>query len=269
MPYRFSSKYLLIVALSFSLSAVALAEYPVPQNPLDLVDQVFNRSAWDDMAGTVILTMRNARGDTKVREIKLSSRRNKAGESAMLMRFIKPADVRGTGFLMIEHNDGEDDRRLFLPALRRIKRISASGSGGSFMGSDFTYYDIGKPQIKDWKYAFGKDKVVDGIQCRTIIGTAISDTVKSDTGYSKIEWHIDENRGVTLSADYFDKSGKLFKSMLVKKLEKVSDRLFATHIFMEDVVSKQQSEMVFKDLATNQGIPEKTFTNRNLQRWTR
>ena len=99
----------------------------------------------------------------------------------MLMRFIKPADVKGTGFLTIEHKGADDDRRLFLPALRRVKRISTSGSGGNFMSSDFTYYDIGMPKLEHWKYSFGQDKKVQGILCKTVIGIAVSPKVIEDT----------------------------------------------------------------------------------------
>ena len=83
-----------------------------------LVKKVFERSSWQDMQGNIRLTLKNKRGDTKKRQIKMWSKKNDRNESSMLMRFVQPADVRGTGFLVIEHDQGEDDRRLYLPALR-------------------------------------------------------------------------------------------------------------------------------------------------------
>ncbi len=238
-------------------------------DPRGLIEAVFNRASWQDMKGDVTLTLTNKRGDTKVRKIEMISKKNDKDESRMLMRFLEPADVRGTGFLLIEHKDGEDDRRLYLPALRQVKRISASGSGGNFMSSDFTYYDIGRPKLDDWTYAFGGTKTIDGVTCKVVVATAANDKVIKDTGYSKIVWYVDPDRLAALAADYYDKTGTKFKVMTVLKLEEISGVPFATDMRMEDLTTGHKSEMVFSNLQTNVGLDDALFTERNLRRWTR
>jgi len=234
-----------------------------------LMDKVFNRSSWKDMQGNIHLELKNKRGDTKVRVIQLWSKTNAADENRMLMRFVKPADVRGTGFLVIEHDDGEDDRRLFLPALRRAQRISASGSGGNFMSSDFTYYDVGMPKLRDWTYAFVDGKTIDGIACRGVEARAANDTVKEDTGYEKVIWYVDADRLIALGADYFDEASMPLKTLTVTKVEMVSGVPFATHMVIKDINTEHQSEMIFRELETDTGIADDTFTERNLRRWRR
>jgi hypothetical protein len=254
----------LLIALSLCLSHRAGAE-----SADAYMRKVFNRSTWKDMQGDVKLTMTTRGGATKERQIEMWSRRNAKDESSMLMRFVKPADVRGTGFLLIEHDKGEDDRRLFLPALRRVQRISTSGSGGNFMSSDFSYYDIGKPKVEDWKFSAGGEKKIGGVKCRVYVGKAASGRVRSDTGYSKVAWYVDPARLIALAADYYDKSGRKLKVMEVKKVELISGVPFATRMVMKDANTGHRSEMVFANLRTNKGVSDSVFTTRNLRRWTR
>lgn len=250
-------------------SLLAAAPASAAQDARTFMDRVFSRTSWKDMHSNVRLTLTNKRGDTKKREIELWSKRNSKGESSILMRFESPADVRGTGFLLIEHEGADDDRRLFLPALRRVKRISASGSGGNFMSSDFTYYDIGRPELDDWTYSFGGDKEVRGTACRIVLGRARSAKVKEDTGYSKIVWCVDPKRKVVLGADYHDKSGRKHKVMRALKIEEISGSPFATHVRMQDAATGHRSDMIFSDVETDTGLPARLFTSRNLMRWTR
>ena len=97
------------------LSAATIIAVLVHAAPADdaraLMEEVFNRSTWKDMQGNVRLVLRTERGDEKVREIQMWSKTNDRDENSMLMRFVKPADVRGTGFLVIEHEGGEDDHQ--------------------------------------------------------------------------------------------------------------------------------------------------------------
>ncbi|MBW2734910.1 MAG: outer membrane lipoprotein-sorting protein [Deltaproteobacteria bacterium] len=234
-----------------------------------LMDSIFRRASWRDMRGKIRLVLQNKRGVRKLREIKMWSKKNEKDESRILMRFIKPADVRGTGFLLIEHDDGDDDRRLFLPALRRVQRISTSGSGGNFMSSDFTYYDIGRPKLRHWHYSESGERVVGGVKCRLVTGKAVSKKVREDTGYSQIVWVVDEKRGVVVASDFFNKWDKKFKVLEVKKIEDLSGVPFATQMLMRDLTNGHRSEMSFIGLKTNIGIPDRTFTSRNLLRWTR
>jgi len=234
-----------------------------------LMERVHSRSSWRDSRGDLKMVLINKRGDRRVREIKLWSKKNRAGEQRLLMRFTSPADVRGTGFLLIEHNEGEDDRRMFLPALRRVQRISSSGKGGNFMSSDFTYYDIGSLKLNDWNFSFAGEGELGGVKCKLVAGEAASDKVKRETGYSKVVWYVDPGRLIVLGCDYYDKDGTKFKIMRVLKVEDIAGVPFATHMRMENLLTGHRSEIIFSNLEVNQGIPDRTFTSRNLRRWTR
>lgn len=255
------------------LTLVLLPLFTVParaDNPArKLMEQVRRRATWQDMTGRVELTLVQKNGGRRRRLMKLWSKRNERDETSMLLRLVEPADVRGTGFLLIEHADGEDDRRLFLPALRRVQRISASGKGGAFMSSDFTYYDIGAPELEDWKLSMGEDSKLAGVTCRTVVGRAAGRRVVSDTGYSRVDWFVDEQRLLILGAEFYDRDGTLFKRLTVEKVEAVNGVPFATAMHMENLLTGHHSRLRFVDLKTNQGLADNVFSERNLRRWTR
>jgi len=265
----FVTALLATAAPGSALAAAAPGTAQAVDDARAFMDKVFNRGTWDDMQGGVELTITNKQGKTKKREIKMWSRSNAKDETSMLMRFVKPADVRGTGFLMIEHQGGEDDRRMYLPALRRVNRISASGSGGNFMSSDFTYYDVGMPKLEDWSFSFGADKTVAGVACKTVIGTAATKKVTDDTGYAKVIWYIDPTRLIGLASDYYEKGDRKLKTMEVLKIEEISGVPFGTHMKMSDAHTGHVSEMRFVELKTNTGVEDKVFSERNLRKWTR
>lgn len=184
----------------------------------------------------------------------------------MLMRFVAPADVKGTGFLIIEHQNTDDERYLYLPALRRVKRIASSGKGGNFMASDFTYYDIGKPKLNDWKYKRLADEAVNKHECYKIECSPASKQIAKDTGYGKIIRWIRKDIWVTVRSEYYDRANRLWKILEVPKVENISGVWFQTDMIMKDVQNKHRSEMVFTDIKVNQNIPEGFFSQRYLQR---
>ena len=252
-----------LIALLLSLAPAG------SQQARQLMERVSTRSAWRDIRGQIELVLEQRSGARRVRKLQMWSMKNETGESRMMMRFMAPADVRGTAFLQIEHEGAEDDRRLYLPALRRVQRISASGKGGAFMSSDFTYYDIGPPELDDWKLRFGGTEKAGDVQCRVVVGQAASRKVTEDTGYSKVEWLVDEGRLVVMGARYYDKDGTLFKRLEVKNVQDVKGIPFATHMVMINLLTGHRSSMKFSEIETDTGLSENFFTERNLRRAAR
>ena len=251
--------------------AVASAR-ALPQDKQDgrkIMEQVLQGSRWKDMTADVTLIITNAKGDRRVRKIKLFSRKRTEDESDMLMRFIEPADVAGTGFLMIEHQNRDDDRYLFLPALRRVKRIASSGKGGNFMGSDYTYYDIGEPKLDDWTYPSVSDTTIDGKACYVITALPVTPKIARETGYSKIVHYVDKERMTIIRSDYYDRRGKLQKILTIPEMIRLAGIWFQTHLVMKNVQDNRTSEMKFENIKINQNLPKRYFSQRYLQRWQR
>jgi hypothetical protein len=228
--------------------------------------KTLNKTGWKDMVSTVEMILTNSAGKTRKRIIKMFSRKRNEELSDMLMRFVYPADVEGIGFLQIEQKNSDDLRYLYLPAMRRVKRIASSGKGGNFMSSDFTYYDIGKPKLDDWKYKLLGEEKIDNHLCYKIECLPRDENVLDETGYGKIIRWIRKDIFVSLKSEYFDRGLYKWKILTVAGYKKIAGVWFQTDIIMKDIQNNHTSEMIFKDIKINTNIPAKFFTKRFLQR---
>ena len=231
-----------------------------------VMEKVLNKTTWKDMKANIELILTNSRNDVRKREITMFNKKRRANLSDMLMRFVKPADVRGVSFLLIENKNSDDDRYLYLPALRRIKRIASSGKGGNFMSSDFTYYDIGKPKLNDWKYKRLKDEIVNGHDSFQVECLPATPKIKEETGYGKIIRWIRKDIFVTIKSVYFDSAMRKWKVLEVPQIKDIAGVWFQTDMIMKDIQNNHTSEMKFSNIKVNVNLPENFFTQRYLQR---
>jgi len=115
-------------------------------------------------------------------------------DSKFLITFSTPADIKGTGFLQVEHIDGDDDLWIYLPALKKSRRLVANNKKDSFVGSDFSYGDISLPKVDKYRHVLLRSDSVDGADCFVIESTPADETVRSTSGYSrKITWVRKDN----------------------------------------------------------------------------
>jgi len=259
--------WLVAVAVFSTLACALAASTPTELTGVEIMDRVVHRPSWDDMTSDITLTLVSARGEQRVRKLKSYAKKYSEEESLMLMRFLEPADVRGTGFLIIEHQDADDDRYVYLPALRRVNRIAASGRGGNFMSSDFTYYDIGKPKLADWTYNRLPDEDVGGKSCYVVECIAASRQVIKETGYSKVVRWIHKENFLTVKAIYFDNRGKKWKQLEVPEIQNIGGIWFATKMVMQDLQIRHESILVFQNIVVNQHLSDAMFSQRYLARW--
>ncbi len=255
-------KFLLIIffLVIFSLSNV------YPQSGREIMEKVINKETWNDMTADLSLTIIDSRGGKREREIKSYMKKYNKDETKMLMFFLKPADVKGTSFLIVEHKDRDDDRYLYIPALRRVKRILSSGKGGSFMASDFSYYDIGKPELEDFKYNLIGDEKIVGVDCYVIECLPVSPHIEKDTGYSKIVRWVRKDNYMILKSDYYSRDGKKFKVLDVEKIEEIEKVLFSTVTTMRDIISNRTSKMEFKNIKVNTGLKDSLFSETSMDK---
>jgi hypothetical protein len=270
LPKVPGSAAILLLAGSLAVGGAAIFTVATPAraaegDATEYMQGILDRNAFSDMVGRSTLTLVSANGGTKVREFRLASRDNDEGESDMIMIMESPADMRGNGFLMLGHEGRDDDRYIYVPALRRVNKIVGSGRGGAFMSSDFSIDDIGQPELGEWIWTFLGDKEVDGHACKMVEATPASDKIRKDTGYAKVVWYVDEALKTTRAADFYDKQGVQFKRMEVHEIQDLGGTPFATDMTMTNVGTGHSSRMTMEDLAVDQGVDDGWFTNRALQ----
>jgi hypothetical protein len=206
-----------------------------------------------------VLTMRmtNANGRSRERSLKMWSHSTKGKTRSMLL-FESPADVRGTGLLSI--SDGSATaQKLFLPATRRVQTISSSQKGDKFLGSDFTYEDLGDVDHDDFEYT-------------TLNETASTLTVKAvarkkgSTSYAWAVHTVDTRRLVLLASTYHDEAGKAVRELKADQFQEVKPGFWRSNsMVMKDLLKGSQTTLQWKERSFNT-ISDTYFTERFLQR---
>ncbi|MBN1759251.1 MAG: outer membrane lipoprotein-sorting protein [Chitinispirillaceae bacterium] len=229
----------------------------------EVMRKVYDRPAGKDMKASLTMTLRNARGDTRVRTIQQFLTTGNDVEKK-LMFFLEPADVRNTAFMNWSYTEAgkNDDQWIYLPALKRIKRISSSGKSDYFMGSDFTYDDLGDRHPDDDTHRVtGTDKI-DGKRC------FIVESTPREKGYMysrTVTWVID-GLWIGLKKEFYDTKGKLLKTLSVKEYSEIDGYWTVAHTEMHNVQKNHTTIMKLYDITYDTGIADNLFSERTMQR---
>ncbi len=227
----------------------------------EVMEQVDDRPQGDDQVAEMTMTLIKSTGRQRVRKVKVWQK-HYGDDTRSLMRFIEPADVAGTGFLVWEHEKGEDDQWLYLPAQKKVRRISSDEKEQSFMGTDFSYEDLGSHHLNDYSYYLLSEEVYEGHPCYVVRGMPKQGV---DKPYSKtVSWVRKENF-VSVRIDFFDRSGQLLKQLRVLELDEIDGIWTEVRMEMENMQKKHRTILTFEGVQYNTGLSGSIFTERNLR----
>ena len=198
----------------------------------------------------------NSRGQTRERLIQSFSS-NQNGNSNSLLIFEEPANVEGTGFLTI--SEGADEiQKLYLPALDRVQVISASQKSDRFMGSDFTYEDLGDQDPEDYRFE---------LESKTDSVFVLKAKKKGSSQYHYIRFYIDAQRYVLTKAEYFNEDGDMIKRLESTDFQNVMEDVWRPGTMtMFDLVNDRKTTLSWSNRTFNESIPGWRFTERGLKR---
>ncbi|OHD21538.1 MAG: hypothetical protein A2Y38_18000 [Spirochaetes bacterium GWB1_59_5] len=250
----------ILPALMFCL-AFAPALGAQEKTALAIMMAVYQRPQPVDMSATLTMTLVDSKGKERPRSLdqRLASF---GGVDKKIMVFQSPADVRGTSFMNWSYEEAGkgDDQWIYMPALKRVKRITSDGKGGSFMGSDFSYDDLGaRHPSKDSHVILGSDTVA-GEECWMI------ESKPKDPGdsYSRTVSWISKNRLVGFRRDYYDKKSALLKTLSVLETRTMGTYLMITKTEMHNVQANHRTRMEFTAIKLDTGIADEQFTERAM-----
>jgi outer membrane lipoprotein-sorting protein len=188
-------------------------------------------------------------------------------DSKLVVKFSTPPDIKGTGVLQIEHSDSDDDLWIYLPALKKSRRLVANNKKDSFVGSDFSYGDITLPKVDQYKHALLRSENVDEHDCYVVESVPATDTVKANSGYSKkITW-VRADNFVESKVEYYDLAGRLLKTQRTGRHQLVEPdrgRWFVMHREMTNHQSGHRTT-ISASKAEAVAIPDDAFTTRYLE----
>ncbi len=214
-----------------------------------------------NIAADITMILENEKGNQRVRELSIISRESE-GLNRSVLHFTAPADIEGTGFLMIETPSGDSDMWLYLPELAKVRRIVSAGKNESFMGSDITYADMEGRNVDEYTFTRYEDETVDDEACYVIGAVPLN----GSSEYGRTVYSVSKEQLVPLKALMFSPDGTYVKQMLMKELEYIDDTWIPTLIEVEDIVEKHRTIMTLRNVELNTIADDSVFTQQYLKR---
>ena len=221
------------------------------------------QKGFGDYTASLAMLLRDRRGRESRRELRLKVIEIAGDGERTLFVFERPRDVKGTGFLVHAHKTGPDDQWLYLPALKRVKRISSKKQSGSFMGSEFSYEDMGAVEVEKFTHRFLRDEPCGDLQCAVLERVPVS----RDSGYSRQLVWLDREHLRTIRTQFFDRRGAHLKTMEVEGYKKYLDRYWrGTKITMNNHLTKKSTVLLWSGYEFRTGLDAGDFTRTALKR---
>lgn len=205
-------------------------------------------------------------GGGRTIESRIHWRRFPDGLSKVLVRVLDPADLKGSGVLLIEKAE-RADMFVYLPDLRKVKRVTSRMLSGSLFGSDFTYEDFSQLQgmALEGRAERLEDASLDGVPVQVVAHYPADD---SGSAYERVTTYVDPRNCVGLKTEMFEKGGRLRKVMTADptSLYEADGVRIAQKLLMEDLRDGSRTELVVTRIEVGTKIPTKTFSVTTLER---
>lgn len=221
-------------------------------------------NGFGDFTAELQMLLKNRYGEESLRNIRISTLETENDGDKSLSIFDDPRDVKGTAFLTHSHRQGDDDQWLFMPALKRVKRISSRNKSGSFMGSEFAYEDISSQEVEKYTYSYLRDEEYDGSSCFVLERYPVD---KENSGYSKqIVW-LDQTEFRTLKVEYYDRKDSLLKTLTLNGYALYLDRFWQPGTMeMLNHQNGKSTLLTWKNYSYRTGLHDGDFHQNALER---
>jgi len=250
---KFMRTLVLVGSLVLSLLALSATSVAADITGKQIIENVDNAPVADDARLLMTMTLINDKDQSVERQMWSWKR----GTTETALVFLAPDDVKGTAFLTIELPDYSNDMWLYLPSLGLTKHIDADSKTQSFMGSDFTYDDMGHRDISDYDYEILREDTYDGNHVYVVKATAHD---PQEAGYSHMVSWIRDDIWKPVKVEYYDLSGELEKVQTNSKIEEIDGYWAIAEMVMENVQTEHKTIVAMTKIEVNTGVPAEVFT---------
>jgi len=252
---------LLLILASLPFCALAQSDQ---ERGLEIAVEADRRyTGFQDSRATMKMILRNRQGDESIRLIRVRTLEQEDDGDKSLTTFDQPADVKGTNFLSFTHKSGPDDQWLYLPALKRVKRISSRNKSGPFMGSEFAYEDLSSQEVEKYTYRYLGDVVYDGMETYRL------ERIPEDkySGYTRQEVWIDKAEYRPQKVVFYDRKNSMLKTLTYSGYQQYLGKYWrASEMFMENHQTGKSTRLVWSDYEFQTGQTERDFDRNSLKR---
>ena len=259
-----------LFAMGVAASLVPFDSRAADPTALEIAEKNFLVSKVMDSTSDATFTLINKSGQERVRKTFGTSKLQANGVDNMRMtRFLSPTDVKGTVSLLVENSNKDDDIWIYLPALKKVRRLVSSNKKDSFVGTDFSYGDVIGHKPAEWNHKILKDDTCDGKPCWVTESVPKNDDVKANSGYSRrTSWVLKENF-VAVKAEFYDEGGQLSKTSKfsdIQLVDKERNKWQPMRLEATNIQSGHKTVIQFENFKANQNVKEDFFTTRYMER---
>jgi len=259
----------LLIGLTLGLSILTTHALADDAKARAIMEKVDARDDGQTMEQDMLMVLMDKNNHKRTRDIK-SYGKDFGADTHQIMFFKSPADVKNTAFLTYDYDNAnkDDDQWLYLPALKKVKRIPSADKSGSFMGSDFSYFDMTDRDLEDYDFKLIKETKVRGHAAWMIEGTPRNKKVIKESGYIKTVAIVRKDNMMVVRAINYMKNGKK-KYLDLKKIHKQSGVWVVDDMTMTTKKGKStlhKTELKFKNIKVNKALKDDLFTTRRLEK---
>lgn len=253
-----------ILAGLWLLSVPALAAETPEAKGLAIAREADRRDdGFGDFTAHMEMILRNRQGEESLRRLRISTLEVKGDGDKGLSVFDEPADVKGTALLTFTHKVGEDDQWLFLPALKRVKRIASTNKSGPFMGSEFAYEDVASQEVEKYTYKYLRDETYEGMPSFVIERYPVD----KNSGYIRQQVWIDQAEYRPWKIDFYDRKDSLLKTLTFRGYRQYAGKYWrADEMFMQNHQSGKSTLLKWTDYRFRTGLRDADFNEASLKR---
>ncbi len=250
---------LTLIFTSFSLVAESSSEKGLrivsQSKALDL--------GWVDGESDMEMHLFDQEGSKNIRSLRMKLKEVKDDGDKALTIFDQPKDIKGTRFLNLSHALISDEQWIYLPALKRVKRISSRNKSGPFLGSEFAYEDIGSFEVEKYEYSYLKEEVCGELTCHVLEFLPQYES----SGYSKMIVWMDIKALQRRKVDFYDRKGSLLKTLILSDYKQYLNQYWrSNHKEMLNHQTKSKTLLITLNYALKVGLSDSLFTHRGLKR---
>lgn len=254
----------LFLSISLLFVPVTLLAQTAEEKGLAIAVESDSRDkGWQDSYAEMTMTLKNKHGKESVRKLRITNLEMENDGDKGLIVFDKPRDVKGTAFLSYSHALVPDEQWIYLPALKRVKRISSSNKSGPFMGSEFAYEDISSFEIPKYSYLYLRDEQLDGMECYVL---ELRPQYKH-SGYTKSHVWLDKDEYRIQKIEFYDRKDSLLKIQRFKDYQQYLGQYWRAHIqTMENQQNGKSTTLNWSNFKFKTGLNDKDFQKDDLKR---
>ncbi|MCU7812210.1 MAG: outer membrane lipoprotein-sorting protein [Candidatus Thiodiazotropha sp. (ex Notomyrtea botanica)] len=231
---------------------------------LEIAQEIERRdTGFHDFKAAMTMLLKNKHGEESLRDMRNQTLEVENDGDKTLVIFDEPRDVKGTALLSFSHKTGDDDQWLYLPALKRVKRIASRNKSGPFMGSEFAYEDISSQEVEKYTYKYIEENSYEGKPSLLLERYPVD----PNSGYTRQQVWVDQERFIPLKIEYYDRKNALLKTLVFRGYQQYLDQYWrADQMFMENHQTGKSTLLSWEKYDFRSGLSDGDFNKNSLKR---